>query len=154
MVERLCRTDWAVCDSVLQGAESDLGSGGPSPSAGRPGDDVSEGLWVDGRRGHESLDRVLRPVLQPPSGGGKAFMGLSVRQDDSECKVVQARAVGGSGPGPHGTGVFGKDHIPVAVVAIVHAPMPRLVRSRSSGEAVSASREVMIEVVSMEVGDV
>ena len=108
----------------------------------------------DGRRGHESLDRVLRPVLQPPSGGGKAFMGLSVRQDDSECKGVQARAVGGSGPGPHGTGVFGKDHIPVAVVAIVHAPMPRLVRSRSSGEAVSASREVMIEVVSMEVGDV
>ena len=36
MVKRLCRTDLAVCDSVLQGVESDLGSGGLSPSAVRP----------------------------------------------------------------------------------------------------------------------
>ena len=87
----------------------------------------------DGLRGHESLDRVLRPVLQPPSGGGKAFMGLSVRQDDSERKGVQARAVGRSVPGSHGTGVFGKEHIPVAVVTIFHAPMPAVVSKQILG---------------------
>ena len=57
--------------------------------------------------GDESLDGVLCLVLQPPPCCGKAFVGSLVGQDHGQREVIQARAVGGSVPGAHGTGVFG-----------------------------------------------
>ena len=119
---------WFITDdSFLPGVESDPGTGGGSPSHM-----IGDAVWVDRRRlglrrGDAGLDVVLSLVLQTLSYGGEAFVRASVRQDDGQCEGVQARAVGGSVSGAHLTGVFGKEHISVAMVAIVHTPMPAVV---------------------------
>ena len=121
---RLGGTGQRADDSFLPGVESDPRTGGGSPSPM-----IGDAVWVDRRRlglrrGDAGLDVVLSLVLQTVSCGGEAFVRASVRQDDGQCEGVQAHAVGGSVSGAHLTGVFGKEHISVA---IVHTPMPAVV---------------------------
>ncbi len=81
--------------------------------------------------GHEGLDGVLCPVLQPSFCGGKAVVRASVRQDHGHCEGVQARAIGRAVPGAYWACIFleedVKEHILGAMISIFHTPMPAVV---------------------------
>ncbi len=105
MVERFFRPDPAVCDSVLQGAESDPGTGGLEPSADRPvrmcgmdrGRMVCDGrLYAVTHDVPHGLDRVSScPVLQPPSRWVRDGSG-----DGGEACVPGGAGIGWSGRRP------------------------------------------------------
>jgi len=51
----------------------------------------------------------------------------SVCQDHDQRESVQARTVRRAVTGAHVTGVFGKEHVPMPVVEVFHAPVATVV---------------------------